>query len=107
MTAPPRKKARHEQQQAFSSTDETTPEQPDAATMRSRTEPDRRVVSFATPEMTTQELEDKEEQQPKKPRLVITKMVLNNFKSYAGRQVIGPFHKVILLFLVVIERAHN
>ncbi|KAI8374154.1 P-loop containing nucleoside triphosphate hydrolase protein [Radiomyces spectabilis] len=29
----------------------------------------------------------------KKSRLVITKMVLKNFKSYAGRQVIGPFHK--------------
>jgi structural maintenance of chromosome 4 len=30
----------------------------------------------------------------KQPRLVMKKMVLNNFKSYAGRQVIGPFHKV-------------
>ncbi len=29
-----------------------------------------------------------------KPRLVIHKMALVNFKSYAGRQVIGPFHKV-------------
>ncbi|KAJ2777607.1 Structural maintenance of chromosomes protein 4 [Coemansia javaensis] len=28
-----------------------------------------------------------------KSRLVITQMVLENFKSYAGRQVIGPFHK--------------
>ncbi|KAG0047622.1 hypothetical protein BGZ83_007351 [Gryganskiella cystojenkinii] len=27
------------------------------------------------------------------PRLVIEKMVLINFKSYAGRQEIGPFHK--------------
>ncbi|KAG0147827.1 hypothetical protein CROQUDRAFT_655607 [Cronartium quercuum f. sp. fusiforme G11] len=27
------------------------------------------------------------------PRLVIHQIVLNNFKSYAGRQVIGPFHK--------------
>lgn len=27
-------------------------------------------------------------------RLVIHKMVLTNFKSYAGRQEIGPFHKV-------------
>ncbi|PVU89364.1 hypothetical protein BB561_005402 [Smittium simulii] len=26
-------------------------------------------------------------------RLVITKMVLENFKSYAGQQIIGPFHK--------------
>jgi structural maintenance of chromosome 4 len=27
-----------------------------------------------------------------KPRLVIEKLVLTNFKSYAGRQEIGPFH---------------
>jgi hypothetical protein len=27
-------------------------------------------------------------------RLVITHLVLNNFKSYAGRQEIGPFHSV-------------
>eukprot|EP01105_Mastigella_eilhardi_P003137 TRINITY_DN1399_c0_g2_i3.p1 TRINITY_DN1399_c0_g2~~TRINITY_DN1399_c0_g2_i3.p1 ORF type:complete len:1216 (-),score=473.70 TRINITY_DN1399_c0_g2_i3:575-4222(-) len=31
--------------------------------------------------------------QPQKPRLIITKMVLENFKSYAGVQEIGPFHK--------------
>ena len=30
---------------------------------------------------------------PKK-RLVIKKMVLENFKSYAGAQHVGPFHKV-------------
>lgn len=30
---------------------------------------------------------------PPKPRLVIHKLVLNDFKSYAGRQEIGPFHK--------------
>lgn len=29
-----------------------------------------------------------------KPRMVMTRMVLHNFKSYAGRQDIGPFHKV-------------
>jgi hypothetical protein len=29
-----------------------------------------------------------------KPRLVIKKMVLENFKSYAGAQHVGPFHKV-------------
>ena len=29
-----------------------------------------------------------------RPRLVIHKMVLNNFKSYAGKIEIGPFHKV-------------
>ena len=27
-------------------------------------------------------------------RIVITHLVLNNFKSYAGRQIIGPFHTV-------------
>lgn len=35
-----------------------------------------------------------EEPSGPKPRLVIHKMVLINFKSYAGRQEIGPFHKV-------------
>ena len=30
----------------------------------------------------------------KKPRLVIKKMLLENFKSYAGAQHVGPFHKV-------------
>ena len=30
---------------------------------------------------------------PKK-RLVIKQMVLENFKSYAGAQHVGPFHKV-------------
>ncbi|PTB77676.1 RecF/RecN/SMC protein [Trichoderma longibrachiatum ATCC 18648] len=27
-----------------------------------------------------------------KPRIVITHLILNNFKSYAGRQEVGPFH---------------
>ena len=41
-----------------------------------------------------------EVEEPKGPvaRLVIHKMVLNNFKSYAGKQIIGPFHKVCLDF---------
>lgn len=30
------------------------------------------------------------------PRLIITHIVNINFKSYAGRQVLGPFHKVYL-----------
>jgi len=36
------------------------------------------------------------EQEPQGPRarLIIHKLVLINFKSYAGRQEIGPFHKV-------------
>lgn len=32
--------------------------------------------------------------QPKK-RLMIREMVLENFKSYAGAQHVGPFHKVL------------
>lgn len=27
-------------------------------------------------------------------RLMITKLVMENFKSYGGRKEIGPFHKV-------------
>lgn len=34
----------------------------------------------------------------RKPRLFIKEMVLRNFKSYAGEQRIGPFHKVIFQF---------
>lgn len=33
-----------------------------------------------------------EQEQGPKPRLVITHLVLMNFKSYAGRQEVGPFH---------------
>lgn len=32
------------------------------------------------------------EEQGTKPRTVITYLILNNFKSYAGRQEVGPFH---------------
>lgn len=32
------------------------------------------------------------EEQGTKPRMVITYLILNNFKSYAGRQEVGPFH---------------
>ena len=28
------------------------------------------------------------------PRLIITKIVNTDFKSYAGTKIIGPFHKV-------------
>ena len=51
----------------------------------------------ATPPPT---IEEEVEQGPK-ARLVIHKLVLVNFKSYAGRQEIGPFHKVSRLSLVV------
>lgn len=30
----------------------------------------------------------------KRPRLFIKEMVMRNFKSYAGEQRVGPFHKV-------------
>lgn len=66
---------------------------PRPSSLRSSTQPtqstDNRHVSFAPG--TNQEPDEPTE---RKPRLVITKMVLNNFKSYAGRQVIGPFQKV-------------
>ena len=44
-------------------------------------------------------------EEPKGPqaRLTIHKMALINFKSYAGRQEIGPFHKVDLYFTVVVN----
>lgn len=32
------------------------------------------------------------------PRLFIKEMVMRNFKSYAGEQRVGPFHKVSFLF---------
>lgn len=36
------------------------------------------------------------DQKPPEKRLTIYKLVLENFKSYAGRQEIGPFHSVSL-----------
>ncbi|KAH2988618.1 hypothetical protein KXW58_005904 [Aspergillus fumigatus] len=33
-----------------------------------------------------------EEPSGPKPRLIITHLVLRNFKSYAGKQIVGPFH---------------
>ena len=36
---------------------------------------------------------------PTRPRLFIKEMVMRNFKSYAGEQRVGPFHKVrVFLF---------
>lgn len=32
------------------------------------------------------------------PRLFIKEMVMRNFKSYAGEQRVGPFHKVFSSF---------
>lgn len=39
-----------------------------------------------------QKLYDAEQSQKDSSRLCIDKLVLENFKSYAGRQVVGPFH---------------
>ena len=36
---------------------------------------------------------------PSQGRLVIEKMVLHNFKSYAGTKTVGPFHKVPVLLM--------
>lgn len=33
-------------------------------------------------------------------RLIVDHIVLENFKSYAGRQVIGPFHEVRLIYVI-------
>lgn len=35
-----------------------------------------------------------DQNQPLDGRLVITKMVMTDFKSYAGEQTVGEFHKV-------------
>ena len=34
------------------------------------------------------------------PRLMISKIVCENFKSYAGVKELGPFHKVALDFCI-------
>lgn len=41
--------------------------------------------------------------QPPEGRLMITKMVMNDFKSYAGEQVVGEFHKVRCHVLLVLS----
>lgn len=37
--------------------------------------------------------------EPGAPRLMITHIVNQNFKSYAGEQTLGPFHKVSFFYL--------
>ncbi|KAL1809577.1 hypothetical protein ACET3Z_026567 [Daucus carota] len=44
----------------------------------------------ATP---TMESESTQNGHSKTPRLFISKMEMENFKSYAGKQIVGPFHK--------------
>lgn len=45
----------------------------------------------------TTESESTQNGRVKTPRLFISKMEMENFKSYAGKQIVGPFHKVSLL----------
>lgn len=45
-----------------------------------------------------------EEPKGPKSRLVIHKLMLVNFKSYAGHQEIGPFHKVSMPHLPSMRR---
>lgn len=38
--------------------------------------------------------EEQQQERSTESRLIITKIVNENFKSYAGKQELGPFHKV-------------
>lgn len=76
----------------------TQPEPPapeEAEEERSLFEPAPAPVSAPAPDTSSQTVP--EQSSGPRPRLVIHKIVLVNFKSYAGRQEIGPFHKVISL----------
>jgi hypothetical protein len=60
-----------------------------ADSTQNRLVPPKTPVSF----LTTQAVQQIPVEE-RKPRMVINKMTLNNFKSYYGKQEIGPFHKV-------------
>jgi structural maintenance of chromosome 4 len=70
---------------------------PDRSLLASDSEPENSPVKPLPP---ASQVVPHAEEEPKGPksRLVIHKMALVNFKSYAGRQEIGPFHKVIYCF---------
>ena len=58
---------------------------------------DGKADEHASPQQSTQMDGENSTQQAANepsPRLIIQQIVMENFKSYAGRQVIGPFHKV-------------
>ncbi|KAI8993469.1 hypothetical protein BDB01DRAFT_327635 [Pilobolus umbonatus] len=88
MEKPPHKKPRLDTED-----NEEIKENNDVLIDSESTENDSQKVTFDLSETRNErvikETTDKEGQ----PRLIMKKMVLNNFKSYAGRQVIGPFHK--------------
>lgn len=44
-----------------------------------------------------------EQRKPGTPRLYIKELVMRNFKSYAGEQRVGPFHKVFSLPLYLVK----
>ncbi|KAG0475511.1 hypothetical protein HPP92_015197 [Vanilla planifolia] len=50
-------------------------------------------ISLSAASMGTWTASEEESARSRRPRLVITEMVLRNFKSYAGEQRIGPFDK--------------
>lgn len=54
----------------------------------------RSSLTFAGGQMLCADQEAVTEEAKGEPRLVISQMILDNFKSYCGRHVIGPFHKV-------------
>lgn len=60
-----------------------------------RLAPRNRQDTSELPSVRTSFFERAAASQEKRPRLVISKMVLHNFKSYAGTVEIGPFHKVL------------
>ena len=85
-----RKRARREMTE-FEEEEETMA--PTPAPLSSNTPP------LPSPSTTTTKTASGKKEQPK-PRLVIKSMVLENFKSYAGAQHVGPFHKVRTSFLL-------
>ncbi|KAI5968018.1 SMC4 [Candida margitis] len=52
-------------------------------------------IKVSTPQKATEQASrpnSKDSKNENEPRLVINKLILTNFKSYAGEQIIGPFH---------------
>jgi len=64
------------------------------ASRRDRVTPERPATVSTCSSAMTPDAPEREAPSRAKPRLAIKKMVLENFKSYAGAQHVGPFHKV-------------
>jgi len=73
-----------------------SPRKPRQSTRESVVEEEEEKSLFEPPSMPPPPSTASPPEEPSGPksRLMIHKMALVNFKSYAGRQVIGPFHKV-------------